>query len=178
MPRTAAILSIVALALVAGFVGLRPLLSGGGLRRPRTAQARPAGQRWIDTAVPPPGSTPSAAGTTGPRVTVRNDMPATLTIATRPDGQTYRVGWGGGDVPLGTGPVAELVIVYHDAYWPYVYAITCPANASAVRLRMSDVWHGRVPEGFVVRRGRPERDGVAWFDDGRGEGAAGPRGRG
>lgn len=178
MPRTAGILSIAALALVAGLVGVRPLWSGGGLLCPRTAQAQPAGQHWIDTAVPPPGPTRSAAGTTGPRVTVRNDMPATLTIVTRPDGQTYRVGWGGGDVPVGTGPVTELVIVYHDAYWPYVYAITCPANDSAVRLRMSDVWHGRVPEGFVVRCGRPERDGVAWFGDGRGQGTEGARGRG
>lgn len=191
MPRAAGILWIATLALVAGVVGVRPLWPGGGPHSARAARARPAGECWLDPAKPSTGLTRRAAGASGCRVTVRNDMPATLTITTRPDGQTYRVGWGGGDVALGTEPVDELVIVYYDAYWPYVYAVSCPASHEAVRLCMSDVWHGRVPEGFLIHCGRPERDGVAWFNDerdrraagsrdagSRGQGVEGPRGRG
>lgn len=180
MRRAAGIAAVATLALVVGLTGLGRGPLNGGVLSPRAAHAKPSTGHWLAAAT----TVAEHAGGEGPtagnaRLTVRNDMPATITIVTQPDGRTYRVGWGGGDLCLGTSPIRSVVILYHDPYWPYVYVVTCPVGEAEAHLRMSDLWHGRIPQGFSVRCGRPERDGIVWFDEeegARGQGVKGPRG--
>lgn len=162
MPRLMSIAFVFAVTALVASLGLTSWWPAGA------GSSVPASSRTAATGAWSLRSTENAeaAGAgTGTAVTLRNNMPATVDVITHPDGAQHRMQWGGGDEPLGSGPIRGFTVVYHDPFWPYVYEVTCPAAAEPETIRMSDLWNGRVPEGFALRRGRlvDNVDGVIWF---------------
>ncbi len=160
MGRVLGIAIVSAVALASAGLNLRAAWCGGKTGAVRAAHARARGGPGV---IDWPSDLPLPAGGGAP-VCLCNDLPATVTVVSRPGEQHHRISWGGGDHALGV--VSALVVVCHDPYWPYVYAVTCPNSHELQRIRVSDLQRGLVPEGFGLWRGRPEgvTGAVTWFD--------------